>query len=101
MEIIQHAYRLCSAANELALPRAFLDRKLDMFVAWNARFLEALSISEEEIRVINASEILSIQGEGAEISGGFRMIPCNSVSAKRGEAHVGGPVITMQGCSPS
>ncbi|HXO95675.1 MAG TPA: hypothetical protein VN857_03760 [Chthoniobacterales bacterium] len=96
METNQHMYSICSTLDELALPRAFLERELDKFVAWNSRFLKALSISEEELRAINASEILSIQEEGTEMNGGFRMIPCSSVSA-RGEARVGGHVITTQG----
>src|SRR5260221_4338873 len=96
METNQHMHSICSALDELAIPGAFRERELDKFVAWNSRFLKALSISEEELRAINASEILSVQEEGTEINGGFRMIPCSSVAA-RGEARVGGHVITTQG----
>src|SRR5260221_4891137 len=71
METNQHMHSICSALDELALPRAFLERELDKFVAWNSRFLKALSISEEELRAINASEILSVQEEGTEINGGL------------------------------
>lgn len=97
METIQDMYWVCSALGELALPRAFVERRLDKFVAWNSQFLKVLGISEEQIRTTNASEILSIEGEGTEINGGFRMIPCSSVSSMRGEARVGGHVITVRG----
>jgi len=88
MEITRHMHSVCSVLGELALPRAFLEHRLDRFVAWNLRFLKALSISQEEIQGVNASKILSIQGDGTEINGGFRMIPCR-VSAMRGELQVG------------
>jgi hypothetical protein len=42
----------------MALLRAFLDPKLDKFVAWNSRFRKAPRISEQEIQAVNASEIL-------------------------------------------
>jgi hypothetical protein len=96
MEISQHMHGICSALGELALPRAFQERKLDRFVAWNSRFLKTLSISEEEVQAVNASEILSIQGEGIEINGGFRMIPCSPLVMRR-EMQIGRHVITTEG----
>src|SRR5260221_8278111 len=96
METNQHMHSICSALDELALPRAFLERELDKFVAWNSRFLKALSISEEELRAINASEILSVQEEGTEINGGVRMILCRKEAA-RGGARVGGGGIAAPG----
>jgi hypothetical protein len=90
-------HQICSALGELAVPGAFLDRTLDKFLAWNSRFLIALRISEEEIRVADASKILPIQGEETEISGGLRMIPCSSVLMMPGQLQVGGHVITTRG----
>src|SRR5260221_3269078 len=85
METNQHMHSICSALDELALPRAFLERELDKFVAWNSRFLKALSISEEELRAINASEILSVQEEGTEINGGvLEDSLCNLAAGERG-----------------
>jgi hypothetical protein len=52
------AARVCSALDQLGLPSAFLDRKLDKFIAWNSPFLKALTVSEDRIKVIAASEIL-------------------------------------------
>src|SRR5260221_13545369 len=95
METNQHMHSICSALDELALPRAFLERELDKFVAWNSRFLKALSISEEELRAINASEILSVQEEGTEINGGFLVNSFFSRGAGGG-ARVGGVAKTTQ-----
>src|SRR5260221_5708516 len=98
METNQHMHSICSALDELALPRAFLERELDKFVAWNSRFLKALSISEEELRAINASEILSVQEEGTEINGGVPLVPCCKTGARRA-ARGGGRGITTQSTS--
>src|SRR5260221_5411958 len=93
METNQHMHSICSALDELALPRAFLERELDKFVAWNSRFLKALSISEEELRAINASEILSVQEEGTEINGGVLKISCCNVAGAGQGPESGGRII--------
>jgi hypothetical protein len=97
MATIQELHSVCSAMEALALPRGFLERRLEKFVAWNLRFLKALRISEEEIQSARGSEILSIQGEGTEINGGVRMTPYSSVSLTRGQPGVRGNVITVEG----
>src|SRR5260221_2940675 len=94
METNQHMHSICSALDELALPRAFLERELDKFVAWNSRFLKALSISEEELRAINASEILSVQEEGTEINGGVRLVPLSTTASPGLRSRGGGPLTT-------
>ena len=38
------AERVCSVQVQLPLPRAFIDHDLGKFVAWNSRFLKALSL---------------------------------------------------------
>ena len=85
---------VCSTLGLLGLPRAFFHRQQDRFVAWNSPFLNALGLSEEEIRAIRASEILLLEGEGVEINGGVQMIRWKS--RLRSQKQVGGNVIAIR-----
>ncbi len=71
------ATRVCSTLDQLGLPSAFLDRKLDKFIAWNSPFLKALTFSEDRIKVIAASEILFFEETGIKVNG-VQMVPCSS-----------------------
>jgi hypothetical protein len=68
------AARVCSTLDQLGFPCAFVNRKLDKFIAWNSRILHAFSVSEERIRAIAASEILFFEETGIEVNGGVQMI---------------------------
>jgi len=72
------ATRVCSTLDQVGLPSAFLDRKLDKFIAWNSPFLKALTVSEDRIRIIAASEILFFEETGIKVNGGVQMVPCSS-----------------------
>jgi hypothetical protein len=49
---------LCAVLNEFALARAIVDFERRSFVAWNAKFLEQTSYSEDEMKSAKPEELL-------------------------------------------
>jgi hypothetical protein len=88
------AARVCSALDQLGVPSAFLNRKLDKFIAWNTPFLKVLTVSEDRIKVMAASEILFFEETGIKVNGGVGMIPCSS--RLPGQQQVSGHAIVTQ-----
>jgi len=90
------AARVSSTLDQLRLPSAFLNRKLDKFIAWNAVFLKSLAVSENRIKAMAASEILFFEETGIKLNGGVQMIPCSS--RLRGKHQVcGHAIVTREG----
>jgi hypothetical protein len=50
---------VCRILNEFALPRAVFDFERDSFLAWNQKFLEHTSYSEEEIKSSKPEALLT------------------------------------------
>jgi hypothetical protein len=95
MNNIPYAEQLCSALDRLALPRAFVENKIDRFIAWNSCFLNALHISQREISALRASEVLCFEG-GVEFDDGLRLNPCSAHAPAGGKTEVHGHAITAQ-----
>jgi signal transduction histidine kinase len=96
MNIIPYAEQICFVLDQLALPRAFVDSKLDRFVAWNSHFLNALNIPEDQIKSQVASEVLSFEN-GIEFNDGFRMVPCSAHLLAASKPPVNGHAIAIEG----
>jgi hypothetical protein len=58
----------CAVLNKFALPRAIVDFERRSFVAWNARFLEAMGFSEREIKSADTAEVLVLDESWYPIS---------------------------------
>jgi hypothetical protein len=56
----QNWQELCAVLNEFALPRAIFDFERQSFVAWNAKFLEKIGYSAEEIKSTAPAELLTL-----------------------------------------
>lgn len=57
---LQKLQDLCAALDEFALPRAIVNFEQSSFVAWNPKFLEQTGYSQEEIKIIQLEEVLTV-----------------------------------------
>jgi hypothetical protein len=57
---IQNLQELCDVLNGFALPRAIVDFEHDSFVAWNPKFLEQTSFTEDEMRTSDPEDLLTL-----------------------------------------
>jgi hypothetical protein len=87
--------------NEFALPRAIVDFERHLFVAWNARFLEEMGYSEEDIKSADTEELLVLSGSWYPISegNGGEKAEIVSCAAKRhfGASPLSGYVVRARG----
>jgi hypothetical protein len=68
MKVPEDSRIICAGLDQFCLPAALFARDTDRFVGWNKSFMDAISVSTDEMGVIPVSEVLRMEIPTAETS---------------------------------